>query len=55
MKRLGKINLVLMDLHMPLMDGSESALRIRKYEESQGLPKVKIFALTGDEQSDLDD
>ena len=39
-------DLILMDLHMPVMDGEAAARRIR-----QDLPHTRIIALTGDGQS----
>ena len=39
-------DLILMDLHMPVMDGEAAARRIRK-----DLPHTRIIALTGDGQS----
>ncbi len=42
-------DLVLMDCHMPEMDGFEASLKIRRYEEEEGVKKaVPIIALTGD-------
>lgn len=38
-------DLVLMDVEMPLMDGTEAAERIRR-KQSEGLPRVPIVALT---------
>ena len=43
----GGITLVLMDLSMPVMDGYQSATKIREYEKSNNLTKCKIYALTG--------
>lgn len=43
----GKYNLVLMDLHMPVMDGYEAAREIRKFERENGLGLTPIVALTG--------
>jgi len=42
-------DLILMDCHMPEMDGFEAALQIRRHEEAEGVKKaVPIIALTGD-------
>jgi two-component system sensor histidine kinase/response regulator len=37
---------VLMDLHMPEMDGYEAIRQMRALEQSQGLPRTPIIALT---------
>ncbi|CAD8103966.1 unnamed protein product [Paramecium sonneborni] len=39
---------VLMDIHMPVMDGYDSAKQIRAHEKAKGLPKCKILGLSGD-------
>jgi len=39
---------ILMDMHMPGIDGQTATTRIREFEEKQGLPRVPIIALTGD-------
>ncbi|ALG66910.1 PAS domain S-box protein [Beggiatoa leptomitoformis] len=40
------VDLILMDCHMPVMDGFEASLRIRERERRLGLPPVPIIALT---------
>jgi len=44
----GRYDLVLMDLHMPDMDGCEATRRIRAWETEQDLPRTPIVALTAD-------
>ena len=41
-------DLVIMDLHMPGLDGIEATLRIRSAESDDGAKPVPIFALTAD-------
>ena len=43
-----RYDLVLMDLHMPEMDGLEATRRIRAREREVGNPRVPIVALTAD-------
>jgi signal transduction histidine kinase/AmiR/NasT family two-component response regulator len=41
-------DLVLMDVHMPVMDGYTATERIRQWETAQGEPRIPIIALTAD-------
>jgi signal transduction histidine kinase/CheY-like chemotaxis protein len=41
-----RVNLILMDCHMPVMDGYTAARRIREREARLGLPRLPIVALT---------
>ncbi len=41
-------DLVLMDLHMPVMDGLDAIALIRKFEDEKGLPALPIMVLSAD-------
>lgn len=45
-------DLVLMDISMPVMDGTESARRIRAIEAAQNLPRTAIVAVTANAEED---
>jgi len=42
----GAFSLVLLDLHMPKLDGYGAAIKIREIERAYGLPPIKIMALS---------
>jgi CheY-like chemotaxis protein len=44
--RASRFDLILMDIHMPMMDGYEAIRRIRQWEESRGLVRTPIIAFT---------
>jgi len=41
-------DLVLMDIHMPVLDGYAATKRIRQWEAANGKPRLPIVALTAD-------
>ncbi len=45
---LKRYDLVVMDIHMPGLDGIEATKRIRAHEEAAGLKRAPILALTAD-------
>jgi len=45
-------DLVLMDLHMPVMDGYDAAVSIRRWEIENAQPQRPIIALTADVKDD---
>jgi CheY-like chemotaxis protein len=47
-------DLVLMDLHMPIMDGLDAIAAIRNGEDEQGRKPVPILALTADGQVEIE-
>lgn len=42
----GAISLVLMDLHMPKLDGYQASVKIREAEKAMGIHPCKIIALS---------
>ncbi|MCV3207438.1 response regulator [Mesorhizobium sp. YC-39] len=45
-----RFDVVLMDLHMPVMDGLDAIAAIRRYEEETAAPPVPIMVLSADSQ-----
>ena len=48
--RKQRYDVVLMDLHMPVMDGLDAIAAIRRYEEEAGVAPVPIMVLSADSQ-----
>ena len=48
------INLILMDIHMPILNGYQSATKIRDYEANNYLEPTYIVALSGDSSEEHD-
>ncbi len=46
--RCGGVDLVFMDVHMPVMDGHEATRHIREWEQESGATRVPVIALTAD-------
>ena len=45
-----QFDVVLMDLHMPVMDGLDAISLIRQHEDARGVPPVPILVLSADSQ-----
>lgn len=45
----GELDLVLMDLNMPVLDGFTATLRIREYERTRDVPVVAVTAFDTEE------
>jgi len=48
-------DLILMDLHLPVLDGYAATAQIRQREAAQKLPRVPIIALTADAYEEIHD
>ena len=47
------VDVVLMDCHMPVMDGITATVKFREFEKANNLPPTPILALTADTQSEV--
>ncbi|MAZ18957.1 MAG: hypothetical protein CL535_21855 [Ahrensia sp.] len=47
-RTVSPFDIVLMDLHMPVLDGVDAILAVRRHEDETGLAPVPILALTAD-------
>ena len=45
-------DLVLMDLHMPVLDGLDAIDRVRAMEQDRGWPEIPVLVLTADGQEE---
>jgi CheY-like chemotaxis protein len=45
-------DVVLMDLHMPVMDGLDAISYLRRYEDEHGIPPVPVLVLSADGQDE---
>jgi len=52
-KSFPPFDVILMDIHMPFMDGFETTKQIRILENNLGIKKIPIIALTADVQKDI--
>ncbi len=50
-----RYDLILMDCHMPEMNGFEASRKLREHEEQRGLPRTPIVALTADVKKGIED
>ena len=49
------VDLILLDLHMPIMDGAAAIEAIRKYERASGTEPVRMIVLSADGQASARD
>nr|WP_244914042.1 ATP-binding protein [Methylobacterium frigidaeris] len=47
-----RFDLALVDIRMPILDGLEAARQVRAHEEANGLPRLRLVALTANVQAE---
>jgi PAS domain S-box-containing protein len=52
MFKSGEYDIILMDIQMPVLDGIEATVAIRKHEEENNLDKIRIVAITANAQKE---
>ena len=50
-----RFDIVFIDQNMPIMNGDEAIIKMRKIEKEKGLKRSTIYALTGDANIDIND
>jgi signal transduction histidine kinase/CheY-like chemotaxis protein len=48
----GEYDIILMDIQMPVLDGIEATVAIRKYEKENNIDKIRIVAITANAQKE---
>lgn len=45
-EKKGEFSIILMDIHMPVLDGFNTTIKIRELERTLGLPPSKIYGVS---------